>query len=84
MEHNYRVDAGKLRSAREEAGLTVAGLAERAGIHAYQLMLVEGQGYVPTLTVLRNITQALDIPAHTVIEWKPGMAFREEVGGVSS
>ena len=84
MERNYRVDAGKLRSEREGAGLTVAGLAERAGIHAYQLMLVEGQGYVPTLTVLRSITQALDIPAHTVIEWKTARPLREEVGEVSS
>lgn len=83
MERNYRVDAGKLRSMREEAGLTVAGLADRAGVHAYQLMLVEGQGYVPTLTVLRRVTQALDIPAHSVIEWSAETPLRESLGEVS-
>ncbi len=82
MECSYRVDAGKLRSAREEAGLTVAGLAHRAGVHAYQLMLVEGQGYVPTLTVLRRVTLALDIPAHSVIEWSSEMPLRESLGEV--
>ncbi|MDN5697399.1 MAG: helix-turn-helix domain-containing protein [Rubrobacter sp.] len=73
MEHSYRVDAEKLRVAREAAGLTVAGLALRAGVHVHQLMLVETQGYVPTLTVLRKITLALDMPAHTVIEWTLGV-----------
>lgn len=71
MDHRYRVDTEKLKKAREEAGLTVAGLAVKTGVDAYHLALVEGQSYVPTLTTLRDITLALGLPAHTVIEWKP-------------
>lgn len=78
MSHRYRVDTEKLRSARENAGLTVKRLAAVSGIEAYQLALVEEQDHVPALTTLRRITLALGIPTHTVIEWRTARAFRDE------
>lgn len=69
MEQRYRVDTEKLKTARERAGLTLAGLASETGMDAYRLALVEQQLYVPSLTSLRGITSALGLPTHTVIEW---------------
>lgn len=72
----YYVDTQKLKAVREEAGLTVAELAAGASVDEYELALVEKQGYVPALTTLRKITLALQIPAHTVIEWTQPSVWR--------
>lgn len=77
MEYSYRVDTEKLKEAREEAGLSLAGLALKTGLDGYYLMLVEQRLRVPTLTSLRSITLALDLPTHTVIEWKAGSSVWE-------
>lgn len=79
MEHGYRIDTEKLKTAREEAGLSLAGLALKAGMDAYHLALIEQQLYVPTLTSLRGITHALGLPTHTVIEWRTGAFARESL-----
>lgn len=72
MEQRYRVDAEKLKRSREEAGLTLSGLALSTGMDPYYLALVEQRLYVPTLTALRKITLALGLPTYTVIQWRTG------------
>jgi transcriptional regulator with XRE-family HTH domain len=79
MEHVYRIDTEKLKKARGEAGLSLAGLAVKTGMDVYHLALVEQQLHVPTLTSLRGITRALGLPTHTVIEWKTGAFARESL-----
>lgn len=78
MDQGYRIDTEKLKTAREEAGLSLAGLALKTGMDAYHLALVEQQLYVPTLTSLRSITSTLGLPTHTVIEWRSGAFVRQE------
>lgn len=49
MEHVYRIDTEKLKKAREEAGLSLAGLAVETDMDAYHLALVEQQPTYPRL-----------------------------------
>lgn len=72
MEQRDCVDAEKPKKSREEAGLTLAGLALSTGMAPYYLALVEQRLYVPTLTALRKITLALGLPTHTVLHWRTG------------
>jgi transcriptional regulator with XRE-family HTH domain len=52
-----------IKSLRRSAGLLQRELADDVGISAAMLSLVESGKREPTITLLRNISTALDIPA---------------------
>ena len=52
-----------IRSLRSSAGLKQQELADRVGISASMLSLLESGGREPTIRVLRDIARALEIPS---------------------
>ena len=58
-----RVDAGKLRTAREAAGLTQAELAELADIHFAYVSVLERGHETCSRVVLRRLASALQVSA---------------------
>src|SRR5689334_19641351 len=52
-----------VRRLREEAGFQQQELAERIGISASMLSLIESDDREPTISRLRSISDALEVPA---------------------
>ena len=51
-----------LKAVRQEAGLTQAELAERAGVSRKTVNTIENGGFTPSVTVALLLAQALDVP----------------------
>jgi transcriptional regulator with XRE-family HTH domain len=58
----YAVLAARIRGEREAAGLTIEQLAERAGIGASFLGLIETRERKPSLATVAAVADALGIP----------------------
>ncbi|RIV26205.1 cupin domain-containing protein [Alicyclobacillaceae bacterium I2511] len=67
MEFNY----AKLRSVRQEQGLTISDLAEKCGASASLISQIERGKVVPTLTIFLHVCQALNLPMHYFFEANP-------------
>ena len=51
-----------LKAVRQEAGLTQAELAERAGVSRKTVNTIENGVFTPSVTVALLLAQALDVP----------------------
>jgi transcriptional regulator with XRE-family HTH domain len=64
--------AARVRRWREEAGLTIQGLAERSGVAASTIQKVETNQMVPSIAVLLKIATGLDrLPSELIREEAP-------------
>ena len=61
--------AGRMRAAREAAGMTQVAAAERSGVHRISIMKFETERTVPTLDVLYRLAAAYGV---NVCELLPG------------
>lgn len=69
-----------IRSLRAAAGLMQRELAERVGISASMLSLVEAGKREPTIALLRSVGRALDIPTNVLF----AVALADEDAGRDS
>jgi transcriptional regulator with XRE-family HTH domain len=68
-EHDPGVALGAaIRTLREQAGLTQATLAERAGVPPPSISAVEAARHEPTWGDLRRIAYGLEVPLERLLE----------------
>ena len=73
MDINQRI-AGRVRAARDAAGLSLAALAERSGVSRSNISLIERGESSATATVLDKLSAALGITVAALFEAPPGAA----------
>jgi transcriptional regulator with XRE-family HTH domain len=73
MDINQRI-AGRLRAARDAAGLSLAALAERSGVSRSNISLIERGESSATATVLDKLSAALGLTVAALFEVPPGEA----------
>jgi transcriptional regulator with XRE-family HTH domain len=73
MDINQRI-AGRLRAARDAAGLSLAALAERSGVSRSNISLIERGESSATATVLDKLSAALGLTVAALFEAPPGEA----------
>ncbi len=71
MDINQRI-AGRVRAARDAAGLSLAALAERSGVSRSNISLIERGESSATATVLDKLSAALGITVAALFEAPPG------------
>jgi transcriptional regulator with XRE-family HTH domain len=73
MDINQRI-AGRLRAARDAAGLSLAALAERSGVSRSNISQIERGESSATATVLDKLSAALGLTVAALFEAPPGEA----------
>lgn len=57
----------RVQARRHELGLTLAALSERCGVSVSYLSAIEKGVNLPSLPVLAQVTEALDVPIRTIL-----------------
>ena len=71
-----------IRAQRTTAGLTLRELAERTSVSNAYLSQIERGLHEPSISVLRAIAEALDVPLETLLE-RAGLLAPERRGGAA-
>jgi transcriptional regulator with XRE-family HTH domain len=72
MDDLARLVGDRLRAARRERGLSVAALAEAAGVGKGSLSEIENGARNPTLSTLYSLANALNVPLATLLAEQAG------------
>jgi transcriptional regulator with XRE-family HTH domain len=62
-----RTLGGRLRRARNKAGLTAAELGQRAGMTGSSVVMIERNERDPNTSTLRRLAQALEVQPSTLL-----------------
>lgn len=70
-EEQARIIGGNVRAARAARGLSQAGLGKVAGIAVPHISRLEAGTHLPSLTTLKKVADALEMPICSLIDPPP-------------
>lgn len=70
-----------VRAARERAGLTQTGLAERSGMAAPHISRLEAGTHLPSVTTLKRVADVLEVPICSLLDPPTGQGHAKAKQG---